>query len=175
MNYQEAIKILKPEGDKLNDVKRAYRLRALEFHPDRNPHGLEMMKLVNAAYDALRSAIGRWTVESFKKQSTTMGGQKTHHYDFGTSMTDELQKIFDKIKHWPQIEVELIGDWMWVFGVPKEAAIKFAAWGFNYSIQRQGYYYIPKAMRGQKWSGRRKDSEEYMPFDEVRNILDQRN
>ena len=31
------------------DVKRAYRKAAMTYHPDRNPAGAEMMKIINAA------------------------------------------------------------------------------------------------------------------------------
>jgi len=170
MTKTEAIKIIKPEGDSIEDIKRAYRMCALEFHPDRNPNGLHMMQLVNAAYEILKNTIGTWSANTFKRQSSSMSGEKSQHYDFGTSMTDELQKIFDKIKHWPQITVELIGDWMWLFNAPAEVAIKLSAWGFNFSPARNGYYYIPQSMRNQPWMGK-KSKEDYIPFDEIRNIF----
>ena len=35
-----------------------YRQAALKFHPDRNPAGAEMMKIINAAYDVLKDYAG---------------------------------------------------------------------------------------------------------------------
>ena len=36
----------------------AYRRAAAKYHPDHNPAGLEMMKLVNVAYDTLKDYEG---------------------------------------------------------------------------------------------------------------------
>ncbi|MBS0350770.1 MAG: DnaJ domain-containing protein [Proteobacteria bacterium] len=35
-------------------IKKVYRRACMKYHPDRNPSGEHMMKLINAAYDALR-------------------------------------------------------------------------------------------------------------------------
>jgi len=43
-------------GASLEEVKSAYRRLAMEFHPDRNPRGLERMKQINLAYEALKYA-----------------------------------------------------------------------------------------------------------------------
>lgn len=55
MTTQEALKVL---GVTVNPVtqekiKQSYRLLAKKYHPDRNPNGLEMMKIVNVAYQYL--------------------------------------------------------------------------------------------------------------------------
>ena len=169
MNIDDAMNILKPEGNTIEDVKSAYRKRALEFHPDRNPHELEMMKLVNSAYELLRAWIGKWDSSKFKSKSK----EGTAEYHYGPSMTDELEKIFEKIKHWIEIEVELIGDWMWVFNPYEERAMKLAFMGFSYSPARQGWYFIPKSLRNanKEWNGQKRNPEDYQPFDDIRNTF----
>jgi curved DNA-binding protein CbpA len=59
MNRQDAAKILSLNGTITSkDIKKAYRVAALKYHPDKNPAGEEMMKIINAAYDVLKDFEG---------------------------------------------------------------------------------------------------------------------
>ena len=49
MNLTQALEIMKPDPLTLDGLKKAYRKKAMLYHPDHNEHGLEMMKLINAA------------------------------------------------------------------------------------------------------------------------------
>ena len=59
MKISDAAHILGLTGEITAEiVKKAYRAAAQKYHPDRNPAGLEMMKLVNAAFDVLKNWAG---------------------------------------------------------------------------------------------------------------------
>lgn len=56
MNKYEALQLLGLTGTLSQaDIKRAYKRKAQEFHPDRNPAGLELMKMINVAYDLVKN------------------------------------------------------------------------------------------------------------------------
>jgi len=55
MTTQEAFNILQlTDSFTKESLKSAYRKKCIEFHPDRNPNGEEMMKCINVAYDLLK-------------------------------------------------------------------------------------------------------------------------
>ena len=55
MDMRDACKILELSGViNAEDIKKAYRKACMKYHPDRNPSGEHMMKLVNAAYAVLK-------------------------------------------------------------------------------------------------------------------------
>jgi curved DNA-binding protein CbpA len=65
MTLSDAAKILCLSGAITpKDVKKAYRAAALKYHPDKNPAGEEMMKLINEAFDVLKSFEGELEQQS---------------------------------------------------------------------------------------------------------------
>ena len=70
MNIYDAIKVLGiTDLEKITeeDVKKAYRKASKKYHPDHNPSGEEMMKLVNEAHSALESARkSRFSIEEIR-------------------------------------------------------------------------------------------------------------
>jgi DnaJ-class molecular chaperone len=59
MNIYDAAKILGLSGEVTPDIIRtAYLAACKKYHPDINPAGADMMKVVNAAYTALRDFAG---------------------------------------------------------------------------------------------------------------------
>jgi len=55
MKLSDAVNVLGLSGHVApKEVKAAYRVAAMKYHPDRSPAGAEMMKIINAAYDVLK-------------------------------------------------------------------------------------------------------------------------
>lgn len=63
MNIRDALSILGLEATADPDaIKTAYRKACIQYHPDRNPAGLETMKAVNVAYQSCE----RWATTAAK-------------------------------------------------------------------------------------------------------------
>jgi hypothetical protein len=149
MTIQEAMKVIKPGGNNKEDLQSAWRLLAKKYHPDINPDGLEIMKAVNAAYNLLMENINKWSIRSFTD-------------DGSPSIDEALAAIYAKIRHLPDISLEVCGSWLWVTGntYPVREPIKAA--GLKFSSNKKAWYWHPE--------GYRKRSKKSFNMDEVRTM-----
>jgi hypothetical protein len=133
MRYQDAINILALTEPTLESLKSAYRAAALRYHPDRFGGDLDMMKLVNAAYELLKNTFPQWKVYCGS-------GRKAE--PIGKARLDELiLEMYAKIKDLPGLEVELCGCWLWVSGSIKTHADDLKKAGYQYSTGKNKYYW----------------------------------
>ena len=128
MNVQDACKILSLTGEyNPETVKTAYRKACSKYHPDRNPAGLEMMKLVNQAYDSLRDTNG-----------TAHASESSDLSSYGEDIFNALSKIIDL-----GLDIEICGAWVWLHGDtrPHKDVIKEA--GFRWAPKKTLWYFRP--------------------------------
>ena len=139
MDSRDASKILGLSGVvSAEDVKKAYRRACMKYHPDRNPSGEHMMKLINAAYDALRDQADELCVE----------GEEASPY------ADILNQALNAIMGLP-LEIEICGAWIWLSGDTRPHKELLKQNGFRWAPKKERWFYRPEdyrsASRGQ-WS-----------------------
>lgn len=129
MNFFDACKILGINGEVTPEiVKTAYRRACSKFHPDRNPAGLEMMKLVNAAYEILKDHTGNYAHSA-----------DADDLDYGDLMNAALAVAMGCVG----CKIEVMGTWIWVTGDTRanKEALKTA--GFFWSKNKLAWYFRP--------------------------------
>ena len=138
MKHSDAAKLLNLSGAVTpDDVKRAYRKAAMQFHPDRNPAGAEMMRLINAAYETLKDYTG------------DLGGGVGE----GISYPEAVNEALNAIIALAGLDIEICGAWVWVSGQTFTHKEALKAAGFKYASQKKRWYFRPEdwrsASRGQ--------------------------
>ena len=133
MNMEEALGIIQPKGDDLGSLKKAYRKAAMKYHPDRNPDGLEIMKLVNQAFDFLKKHLGKW--------STGWAEDATKRAKATGSVIDQVMKLWAKVAHLPGIKGEVIGTWLWITGDTRAVKDHLKAAGFRFSPKKRAWFW----------------------------------
>lgn len=129
MKISDALSILGLTGTVTpEDVKKAYRAAAMKYHPDRNPAGAEMMKVINAAYEALKD---------FSGDSPATGEATAEDYP------EALNEALNAVIHLDGLEIEVCGAWVWVSGetFKHKAALKEA--GFKFAPKKKSWYFRP--------------------------------
>jgi len=129
MHIKDALSVLNLQTSlNLDDIKLAYRRAAAKYHPDHNPAGLEMMQLVNAAYETLKQAAADNKIDDHYSTDDIQ--------DYGEALNAALNAIQGL-----GLDIELCGAWIWVSGDtrPHKETLKSAH--FLWSPHKQRWYF----------------------------------
>jgi curved DNA-binding protein CbpA len=129
------------------DIKKAYKAAALKYHPDKNPAGAEMMKVINAAFEALKDFEGAIPTDE----------QQEHSQDYSEALNTALNVIIDL----DGLSIEICGAWLWVTGdtFAHKAVLKDA--GFKFASKKKAWYFRPE-----NWKSASRGS---FSLDDIRN------
>ena len=183
MKTQDALNILNISVPKitLDIIKDAYKAACLKYHPDHNGDaGLEMMQLVNVAYNVLKKLCKTDFFDHFtnapkrgsqqqkqadngstkqKQESNSDNDSSGFAYDFGEEIFNALKYIFS-LKH-NGLKVELCGNWLWITGDTKPVKDKIKTYTsedgnrFRWCRKKVAWSYRPeewKSYNRQAWS-----------------------
>ena len=129
MNIYDAAKILGLSGEITADqVKTAYVAACKKYHPDINPAGAEMMKVVNAAYEVLRDYSG--TIED--EQS-----------EYGELLNTALNTIMPL----QGLIIEICGAWIWVTGDTRAYKETLKQASFKWAPKKKAWHFRPEQYR----------------------------
>ncbi|MBI1214112.1 MAG: J domain-containing protein [Alphaproteobacteria bacterium] len=125
-------------------VNEAWKRAAKIYHPDVNPAGGVMMKVVNAARDALEGFSG----------DVDPGEAK----GYAEALSEALNALLDL----PGLSIEICGSWAWITGDTKTHKEALKAAGCRWAPKKEAWYLRPDGWRPSR--NRREHSME-----EIRN------
>lgn len=149
MNVQQALNVFNLSGDvSEKEIKSTFKKLALKFHPDRNPLGVEMMKMINTAYTFL--------LDNIDKINTFQDADTARNY------CQEIEDVLNVLNSLSGLDFEIIGNWVWVGGNTKENKEILKENGFKWHRVRKLWFYRPDEYKTYKRKG------EYKDFDSLR-------
>jgi hypothetical protein len=104
----------------INEAKKIYKGLARKLHPDVGGDE-EEFKLLGTVYQEL-----------LKKGFATEGNE--------SAINIELEKIIAEILHFEDIVIEVVGDWIWVYGDTKPIKEELKSLGFKWAKVKQKWY-----------------------------------
>ena len=129
LSAKDALAILNIQSSNLTpeDIKTAYRKATAKYHPDHNPAGLEMMKMVNIAHETLK------TIDLSK-----INNSAPNICNYGDAINNILNAIINL-----GLNVELCGAWIWISGNTKPHKDILKNSGFFWSPKKLCWYFRP--------------------------------
>lgn len=147
LTHKDALKILGlAAAVNYVEIKAAYRKASAKYHPDRNPAGLEMMKLVNAAMNAL-------------SDYDYLKAAKVEEVESETDLGEELNAALNAIMGLG-LTIEICGSWIWVSGETKP---------HKEILKAAGYRFAPKKVMWSFCGGKRTTSRGKFSMDDIRS------
>ena len=104
----------------INEAKKIYKTLAKKLHPDIGGSE-EEFKLLNEIYNHLI--------------------EHKIYFSNSSKFDIELEKIISLILHFENINIELVGSWIWVSGDTKEIKEKLKEIGFKWASKKKMWYY----------------------------------
>ena len=148
MNINEALNVLNLKGTVSKaEIAKAYKRLAVKYHPDRNPTGAEMMKIVNSAYEFLKGLDTEEIKHTDEKNA----------YNY----SEDLEAVIAEVLKMQGVIIEICGNWVWLSGETKSYKDQIKALGFFWAGKKAKWYYRPaehKSRRHKSWD-----------MDEIRN------
>lgn len=129
LSAKDALAILNIQSNNLTseDIKAAYRKAAAKYHPDHNPAGLEMMKMVNVAYETLKA-----------QDPSKLNTFTSNTYDYGDAINNALNAIINL-----GLNIEICGACIWISGNTKPHKDILKNSGFFWSPKKLRWYFRP--------------------------------
>lgn len=135
----------------LDDLKKQYHKLAKIYHPDAGGSD-EQMKQLNNEYEKLREKlIAGAKLDDDKK-------------DLEEELDEVYKTIIDKLISFPAIDIEIIGNWIWVSGNTYPIRDVLKKVGFKFSKNKKMWYWHS--------SGYRKHSDKMFDIEEIRAMYD---
>lgn len=143
----------------LEELRKQYKELLKKYHPD-NPSGsTEATQAINAEYDKLFKVLK----DRHESKQTNTDGAKAdfNNYKYDFEADEKLREVLQKIISFANINIEIVGCWLWVDGNTYEYKDTLKALGFKWAREKKKWYFHTEAFR--------KRSKRKLSMDDIRS------
>lgn len=143
----------------LEELRKQYKELLKLYHPD-NGGNLETMQEINAEYDQMFKILkDRHENNCCSDKASTNNDYSSMKYDFAED--EKLREMLNKIIHFEEIDIELVGAWIWVSGNTYACKKDLKEIGFRWASQKKMWYWKSEIFK--------KKSRKILNMDDIRN------
>lgn len=145
----------------LEELRKQYKELLKKYHPD-NPNGsTEATQEVNAEYDNLFKVLKDRHEHKTEQASDTDDKTDYNNMKYDFSEDEKLREVLQSIITLQNINIEIVGCWIWVDGNTYEHKGTLKALGFKWAKEKKKWYFHTEAFR--------KRSKKKLSMNDIRN------
>ena len=144
----------------LEELRKQYKELLKQYHPDNANGSTEATQEINAEYDRLFKVLKD---KHESKQTKTDGAKadfNANKYDFEAD--EKLREVLQKIISFENINIEIVGCWLWVDGNTYPYRNDLKEIGFKWASEKKKWYFHTDPFR--------KRSKRKLSMDDIRNL-----
>ena len=144
----------------LEELRKQYKELLKQYHPDNANGSTEATQEINAEYDRLFKVLKD---KHESKQTSTDGAKadfNANKYDFEAD--EKLREVLQKIINFANINIEIVGCWLWVDGDTYPYRNELKEIGFKWASEKKKWYFHTDPFR--------KRSKRKLSMDDIRNL-----
>ncbi len=130
----------------LEELRRQYRDLLKQYHPDNKNGSTEATKEINADYDKLFKILKdrHESKSADSKESSANRAQPTYSANMYDWENDKaLREVLQKIINFDGIEIEIVGQWIWVSGNTYGYRNELKGIGLKWASNKKQCTFIP--------------------------------
>ena len=140
----------------LEELRKQYKELLKQHHPD-NGGDVAIMQEINAEYDRLFKILKNQ--HESNKSEEKESSYSNMKYDF--SEDEKLRDILNKVIHFSDITIEIIGNWIWLGGNTYPCRKELKELGFEFAGKKKMWYWHSEAFM--------KKSHKTLSMNDIRN------
>lgn len=136
----------------LDELRSQYKTLLKRFHPDQPDGSGDATKAINAEYERLFKRI---------KENHTSAEKTAQNAKYDATEDALLREMLNKIINLAGINIEIIGQWLWLSGNTYQYRKELKELGFKFAGQKKMWYWHSEAFR--------KKSRKKLSINDIRN------
>ncbi len=129
----------------LEELRKQYRHLLMKFHPDNENGSEEITKEINTEYEQLFKVLKNRHESNTTDRADKKSSADNMKYNFEED--EMLRDMLNKIIHFSDITIEIIGNWLWIGGNTYQYRKKLKELGFKWASQKKAWYWHSEAYK----------------------------
>lgn len=143
----------------LEELRKVYRDLLKKYHPDCPGGSTEATQQINAEYEQLFKVLKNRHESKATGAENKKASYDNMKYDF--SEDARLREMLQKVIHFSDITIEIIGAWIWIGGNTYQYRKELKDLGFKFAGNKKMWFWHSEAFR--------KKSNKALSIDDIRN------